>query len=71
MAIAEVTIAPLGTGSPSVSRYVAECHKVLAQEKGLKYQLTPIMPRSLRVIWIVFLRLFAKCMRSSFLPPEQ
>jgi uncharacterized protein (TIGR00106 family) len=42
MAIAEVTIAPLGTGSPSVSRYVAECHKVLAQEKGLKYQLTPM-----------------------------
>ncbi|MBP1764499.1 MAG: hypothetical protein H6Q65_1557 [Firmicutes bacterium] len=42
MAIIEVTIAPLGTGSPSVSRYVAECHKVLTQEEGIKYQLTPM-----------------------------
>ncbi len=42
MAIVEVTIAPLGTGSPSVSRYVAECHKVLTQEEGIKYQLTPM-----------------------------
>jgi len=42
MAIVEVTIAPLGTGSPSVSRYVAECHKVLAQEEGVTYQLTPM-----------------------------
>lgn len=42
MAIVEVTIAPLGTGTPSVSRYVAECHKVLAQEEGIQYQLTPM-----------------------------
>jgi len=42
MAIIEVTIAPLGTGSPSVSRYVAECHKVLTHEEGIKYQLTPM-----------------------------
>ncbi len=42
MAVVEVTIVPLGTGSPSVSRYVAECHKVLAQETGVKYQLTPM-----------------------------
>lgn len=42
MAVVEVTIVPLGTGSPSVSRYVAECHKVLAQEEEVKYQLTPM-----------------------------
>lgn len=42
MSVVEVTIVPLGTGSPSVSRYVAECHKVLAQEDGVKYQLTPM-----------------------------
>lgn len=42
MAIVEVTIAPLGTGSPSVSQYVANCHKVLEQAKDLKYQLTPM-----------------------------
>ena len=42
MAVVEVTIVPLGTESPSVSRYVAECHKVLAREAGVKYQLTPM-----------------------------
>jgi uncharacterized protein (TIGR00106 family) len=41
MAIVEVTIVPLGTGTPSVSHYVAEVHKVLEQaEEPIKYQLT-------------------------------
>lgn len=42
MAIVEVTIAPFGTGSTSLSKYVAGCHKVLEQEKDLRYQLTPM-----------------------------
>ncbi len=42
MAIVEVTIAPFGTGSTSLSRYVAGCHRVLEQEKNLKYMLTPM-----------------------------
>ncbi|MDF2936728.1 MAG: hypothetical protein K0Q90_2101 [Paenibacillaceae bacterium] len=43
MAIVEVTIVPLGTGSPSVSHYVAEVHKVLEQaEEPVKFQLTPM-----------------------------
>lgn len=42
MAIVEVTIIPLGTASPSVSQYVAGCHKVLKQVTDLKYQLTPM-----------------------------
>ena len=42
MAIVEVVIVPLGTGSASVSKYVAECHNVLIQAKDLKYQLTPM-----------------------------
>ena len=42
MAIVEATITPLGTGSTSVSKYVAECHKVLQEEKEIKYQLTPM-----------------------------
>ncbi|MNP09593.1 hypothetical protein D3C76_1017050 [compost metagenome] len=43
MAIVEVTIVPLGTGSPSVSHYVAEVHKVLEQaEEQVKFQLTPM-----------------------------
>jgi len=41
MAIVEVTIVPLGTGTPSVSQYVADCHKVLEQATDLKVQLTP------------------------------
>lgn len=43
MAIVEVTIVPLGTATPSVSRYVAEVHKVLEQAKEpIHYQLTPM-----------------------------
>lgn len=43
MAIAEVTIVPLGTATPSVSRYVAEVHKVLEQAaEPLKFEMTPM-----------------------------
>lgn len=42
MAIAEVAIIPLGTGSTSVSQYVADCHKVLEDEKRIKLVLTPM-----------------------------
>jgi uncharacterized protein (TIGR00106 family) len=41
MAVAEVTVVPLGTGSPSLSAYVAKALKIL-EESGLKYQLTPM-----------------------------
>ncbi len=39
--IAEVTVVPLGTASPSLSRYVAEVEKVL-REFDLKTTLTPM-----------------------------
>lgn len=42
MAIVEVTIVPLGTGNPSLSKYVVECHKILKKEKNLNYMLTPM-----------------------------
>ncbi|TCZ72863.1 MTH1187 family thiamine-binding protein [Paenibacillus albiflavus] len=42
MAIAEVTIIPLGTGSTSVSQYVAEIEKVLAKQEGVTHELTPM-----------------------------
>jgi uncharacterized protein (TIGR00106 family) len=42
MAIAEVTIVPLGTGSTSVSQYVADIEKVLAKQEGVTHQLTPM-----------------------------
>lgn len=42
MAIVEVTVVPLGTGSPSVSEYVAACESVLRQETRVKSMLTPM-----------------------------
>ncbi len=41
MAVVEVSITPLGTSDPSVSRYVAGCLRIV-RETGLKYQLTPM-----------------------------
>jgi uncharacterized protein (TIGR00106 family) len=40
MAIAEISIVPLGTKTPSVSQYVARAVKVLEQEKGIRYEMT-------------------------------
>ena len=42
MAIAEVSVVPLGTKTPSVSQYVARAIKVLEQEKDMKYEITPM-----------------------------
>ena len=42
MAIVEFTIVPLGTKDTSLSKYVADCHKVLEDVKNIKYQLTPM-----------------------------
>ena len=40
MAVAEISVTPIGTGSPSVSREVACAVSVLRSEKRLKYGLT-------------------------------
>ena len=40
MVIAEVSIIPLGTATPSVSRYVARALRVLREEKKIRYELT-------------------------------
>ncbi|MFC0558121.1 MTH1187 family thiamine-binding protein [Halalkalibacter alkalisediminis] len=43
MAIVDVTVIPVGTESPSVSKYVAEIQEVLKSYDGkIKYQLTPM-----------------------------
>lgn len=42
MAIAEVSVVPLGTKTPSVSQYVARAIKILEQEKDIGYELTPM-----------------------------
>jgi uncharacterized protein (TIGR00106 family) len=40
MAIAEVSVVPLGTKTPSVSQYVARAIKILEKEKDIKYEMT-------------------------------
>ena len=40
MAIIEVSVVPLGTATPSVSKYVAKAEKVLQEAKDIKYELT-------------------------------
>ncbi len=42
MAICSVSVVPVGTGSTSVSPYVARCHEVLGSIGGVKFQLTPM-----------------------------
>jgi uncharacterized protein (TIGR00106 family) len=39
MAVVFLTITPLGTATPSVSRYVAGCERIL-RDSGLKHELT-------------------------------
>ncbi len=53
MPIAEISIYPLGTASPSVGDYIAGCVKVL-KEMGLKYEITPmstVFEGTLEQIW--------------------
>src|SRR5690606_31501710 len=42
MAIVSVSVAPLGTGEPSVSRFVAAALKVLEKYPDLEYRLDPM-----------------------------
>lgn len=39
MAVMEISVVPVGTESPSISHYVAECVAIV-KEKGLPYELT-------------------------------
>jgi uncharacterized protein (TIGR00106 family) len=40
MAMMDISIVPVGTGSPSVSSFVAGAHRILQKETGIKYELT-------------------------------
>ena len=40
--VAEISVVPLGTGSTSLSHYVAGCMEVLDGVTGVSYQLTPM-----------------------------
>ncbi|MFO7966753.1 MAG: MTH1187 family thiamine-binding protein [Archaeoglobaceae archaeon] len=41
MAVVELSIVPVGTGSTSISSYVKQAVSIL-KEKGLKYEVTPM-----------------------------
>ena len=40
MAMIDISVVPVGTTSPSVSRYVTGAVKILQKEPGIKYELT-------------------------------
>jgi uncharacterized protein (TIGR00106 family) len=40
MPIMEISVVPVGTNTPSVSRYVASCVDILRHRKGIRYELT-------------------------------
>ena len=42
MAVCSISVVPVGTGSTSVSPYVARCHEILEKMDGIRYQLTPM-----------------------------
>lgn len=42
MAVADITVVPIGTGSASLSEYVAGCVQILQKAEGITYQLTPM-----------------------------
>lgn len=42
MAMIDISIVPVGTGSPSVSDFVAGVIKVVKNEPGIRYRLTPM-----------------------------
>ncbi len=42
MAIIDISVVPVGTRSPSVSPYVAGAVRILQNEPGIKYRLTPM-----------------------------
>lgn len=42
MAVCSISVVPIGTGDTSVSPFVAECQKVLENNKKIKYRLTPM-----------------------------
>jgi len=42
MALMGISVVPVGTGSPSVSQYVAGAVNLLQNEPGIKYELTPM-----------------------------
>ncbi|MHA0857505.1 MTH1187 family thiamine-binding protein [Paenibacillus sp. CMAA1364] len=70
MAIAEVTVIPIGTQTTSLSAYVADMQRVLKDQEGITYQLTSmstIIEGPLELVW----RAIAALHESPFLSGAQ
>jgi uncharacterized protein (TIGR00106 family) len=63
--IAEISIVPIGTSTPSVSKYVAKAIQVLDQERDIKYKLTG-MGTILEGDWTAVLEVVRKMHESVF-----
>lgn len=61
MIIAELTILPVGTGTTSVSEYVAKAIKILEESKQISYKLNPmgtiVEAESYKVLYDVLARI--------------
>lgn len=42
VAVVDITVVPIGTGTASLSEYVAGCVRILREAEGITYQLTPM-----------------------------
>ena len=42
VAVVDITVVPIGTGTVSLSEYVAGCVRILQEAEGITYQLTPM-----------------------------
>jgi uncharacterized protein (TIGR00106 family) len=65
MAMIEISVLPVGTSTPSLSKYVAGAVKLLEKEKGIKYELTA-MGTIIEGETGSLLKLAAKMHRSAF-----
>lgn len=63
MALAEITVIPIGTESTSLSSYVADMQRSLEQVDGIVYELTA-MGTIIEGRWIDYSRRYAHCMRA-------
>jgi uncharacterized protein (TIGR00106 family) len=63
--IAEISIVPIGTSTPSVSKYVAKAIQVLDRERDIKYKLTG-MGTILEGDWAAVLEVVRKMHESVF-----
>jgi uncharacterized protein (TIGR00106 family) len=63
--IAEISIVPIGTSTPSVSKYVAKAIQILDRERDIKYKLTG-MGTILEGEWTAVLEVVRKMHESVF-----